>query len=217
MAKGLDRVKNVYSFWGNNPLLYDAQDAITFMGRARRIRGTAAKKMKLKKGGKALEVACGTGRNFKYLEKAVGKQGSIVGFDYTREMLDAAEQLCERKRWKNVTFVQGDAAELDVGEKDFDGVLSVLGISAVPGWEQAIGRCRDVLRPGGILSICDARLFSGALKFLNPLVEDIYDKYAAWDPTKDIPGRMEEVFGNVKVENFNMGTFFIATSIKKEG
>ena len=189
---------------------------VTFLGRAKTIRSRAVKKMALKKDNKVLEVACGSGRNFPYITKAVGKNGFIFGFDYSQEMLYAAKQLSEQNKWSNIKLVQGDAAQLKITEKNFDGVVSVLGISAIPGWEKAINRCHDVLRPGKRFVVCDARLFTGFLKFLNPLVKVIYSKFAAWDPSKNIPKKMKEIFGNVEVENLNLGTFFIATSVKKE-
>ncbi|MEK7117405.1 MAG: class I SAM-dependent methyltransferase [Patescibacteria group bacterium] len=211
----LEKVKKVYSFWGRFPSLYSAQDTITFLGKAKSIRNRAVKKMELKRGNKALEVACGSGRNFPYLVEAVGKEGLILGFDYSQEMLDAAKQVCEQNDWNNIKLVQGDAAQLKIAENNFDGVVSVLGISAIPDWEKALDRCHDILRPGGKLVVCDARLLTGFLKIINPMVRQIYSKLAAWDPSKNIPEKMKEIFGNVEVENLNLGTFFIAVSVKK--
>ncbi len=211
----LKKVKKVYSFWGKFSSLYSAQDTITFLGRAKAIRSRAVKKLDLKIGGKVLEVACGSGRNFPYLVKAVGKGGFILGFDYSQEMLDAAKRLSKQNDWSNIKLVQGDAAQLKITENNFDGVISVLGISAIPDWKKAIDRCHDVLRHGGKFVVCDARLFTGFLKILNPLIKLIYSKFAAWDPSKNIPEEMKEIFGNVEVENLNLGTFFIAVSVKK--
>lgn len=210
----LEKIKKVYSFWGRYPSLYKMQDVVTFLGRAKIIRKKAVEKLGLKRGGKVLEIACGSGRNFPYLVEAVGKEGQIIGFDSSQEMLDAAKQLCKRNGWDNITLVQGDAAQLQIAEKNFDGVLSVLGISAIPKWEKALNRCYDVLRSGGRLVICDARLFSGFLKFLNPMIKLIYSEFAAWDPTKNISGKTKEIFNNVQVEYFNFCTFFIAVAVK---
>ena len=98
----LAKVKAVYSFWGRFPSLYSAQDAITFLGRARTIRSRAVKKIGLKRGDKVLEVACGSGRNFPYLVEAVGKNGFIVGVDYSQKMLGAAKKLCKQNNWNNI-------------------------------------------------------------------------------------------------------------------
>lgn len=212
----LKNVKNVYAFWGKFSSLYDAQDAVTFLGRARKIRRSAVRELGLKKSDEALEVACGSGRNFPYLMEAVGPEGKTVGLDYSKEMLDAAKELCKTNGWTNVTLVSGDAAKLDIGKANFDGVLSVLGISAVPGWENALRRCFDVLKIGGRLVVCDARLFHGRLALLNPIVRFVYSRFAAWDPTKDIPKKMRAIFGNIDVKTYNFGTFFIASSIKRK-
>lgn len=216
-ANRLDRVSSVYSFWGRLPWLYAGQDLITFMGRPGRVRAAAVKALGLQGGEKVLEVGCGTGRNFPHLLRAIGARGRLVGLDYSAEMLAAAERLCRRRGWSNVTLVQGDAAELEVGEDGFDGVLAVLAISAVPGHRRALQRCLEVLRPGGRLVVCDARLFSGRLAPLNAPIEAVYSRWAAWDPSHDPAAEMEEVFGNVEVEVLNLGTFFIATSVKQEG
>ncbi len=130
-------------------------------------------------------------------------------------MLDAAKAFSNEKKWQNITFTQGDATELKVEEVHFDGVLSVLGISAIPKWEDALKRCKDVLRIGGVISICDAQLFEGVFRVLNPLVKIVYSNLAAWNPSNNIPVKLKELFGNVSVEHFNFGTFFIATSVKE--
>ncbi|MFA4954940.1 MAG: methyltransferase domain-containing protein [Patescibacteria group bacterium] len=213
----LEKIKHVYSFWGRFSKLYDAQDAITFLGRARDIRRSAAQGLGLKPGDSVLEVACGSGRDFPYLIEAVGPEGKIIGQDYSPEMLEAAKKLCAVNGWTNVTLMAGDAAKLDLDKTGFDGVLSILGISAVPDWRNAIQKCFGVLKVGGKLVVCDARLFSGWLAVLNPLVKAIYSRFAAWDPSKDIPQEMRTIFGNVEIKTYNFGTFFIASSEKKSG
>lgn len=204
-------------FWGRFPGLYAAQDRVTFMGRPGRIRGAAVGALRLKEGDRVLEVGCGSGRNFSHTERAIGTEGKLVGFDFSGEMLSSAERLCRRRGWGNVTLIQGDAAELEVGGDGFDGVLAVLALSAIPSHRAALERCRALLRPGGVLSVCDARLFGGHLAFLNPLVRATYTRWAAWDPDKDLPAGIADAFGNVEVAELNLGTFFVATAVKREG
>lgn len=211
----LARVKHMYSMWGRFSFLYSAQDYITFLARPGFIRNTAVKKLGLRRGDRVLEIACGTGRNFRYVLEAIGPEGRLVGFDYTQEMLDAAARLCKRRGWNNVEFLQGDAARLDIPEPNFDGVLCVLGMSVIPEWEKALMQCKRVLRPGGVLSVCDQRLYRRLLRFLNPMVEAIYSRLAVWNSSRDIPKKMEEIFGNVQVQDFNLGSFFVATSVKR--
>lgn len=212
----LQHVRKVYAFWGHHPAIYAASDYLTFLGRPALVRGRAVQALDLKNDATVLELGCGTGRNLPFLKDSVGEKGKIVGFDYSLDMLSAAGGLVRKNGWKNVTLIQGDAAVLDMDEPVFDGVLSVLAVSAIPNWQEALLRCHEVLRPGGILSVCDACLFHGPLKVLNPLIRLFYRKYAAWDPTRDIPGQMNRIFGNISVERFNLGTFFVAKSVKKK-
>ncbi|MHB8876992.1 MAG: class I SAM-dependent methyltransferase [Myxococcaceae bacterium] len=212
----LDSVRRAYSFWGRHPGFYAAQDYFTFLGRPKRVRRRAVEALGVGRGAKVLEVGCGTGRNFPFLLERIGPEGELVGFDYSSAMLGAAGAGCRARGHVNVRLVQGDAAELsDVGS-GFDAVLSVLAVSAIPGWEAALGRCFEVLRPGGVLVVCDGRLFGGALSVLNPAVRGVYARFAAWRPGRDIAGRMRELFGHVAEESLNLGTFFVARARKPE-
>ncbi len=212
----LATVRDVYSTWGRHPLLYAAQDWITFAGRPRAIRRRAVSALGLRTGARVLEVACGTGRNFDELERAIGATGSLVGLDYNGEMLEAARRHTVRRGWRNVELVQGDAAVLDVGSEPFDGVLCVLGMSAIPDHRRALERCRAVLRPGGVMVVCDGRPFTGMLAAANPLVRPIYGCWAAWNPERDVVGDMRRVFGEVSVDALNAGTLFVARATQRE-
>lgn len=216
-ARDLGAVERIYRSWGHHPRLYAAQDLVTFLGRHRTIRRRAVEAMGVGRGARVLEVACGTGRNFSYVEDAIGPEGTLVGLDYSQEVLDAARGAVARHRWSNIRLVHGDAAELDVGSEPFDGVLCVLGFSAMPGHFAALQRCQAVLRPDGRLSVCDARLFSGRLSKLNLLIRSIYVPATGWNPDRDVVRDMERVFGNVTAESFNAGTFFVAWAEKREG
>jgi ubiquinone/menaquinone biosynthesis C-methylase UbiE len=212
----LGDIARIYRTWGRHPRLYAAQDLLTFLGRHRTIRRRAVAALQVGRGARVLEVAAGTGRNFSYIEDVIGPEGTLVALDYSGEMLDAAKALAARRGWHNIEFVQGDASRLEVGAAPFDAVLCVLGFSAMPGHLVALRRCRDVLRARGVLSVCDARPFSGLLSMLNPLLRAIYVPTTGWHPDRDVARDMEQVFGNVATETFNAGTFFVAWAQKRE-
>lgn len=215
-ADGLSAVRRVYAVWGRHPHLYAAQDWITFLGRPHEIRRRAVAAMAVAKGERVLELACGTGRNFSYIEAAIGADGQLVGFDLSTEMLASARAQAARSGWHNVQLVPGDAAVLDGVAGPFDGVLCVLGMSAIPDMAAAVERCHDVLRPGGILSVCDARLFTSRLgRVINPAVRAVYTRLAEWDPERDVPEAIRRVFGNLHMETCNGGSFFVAHAIKR--
>jgi ubiquinone/menaquinone biosynthesis C-methylase UbiE len=89
-------------------------------------------------------------------------------------------------------------------------------MSVIPDYRSALRRCREVLRPGGTLVICDAQPIGGPLKVFNPLLRAVYARFGDWDPDRGIPQVMNEVFGNVAVRFFNFRSLFIAASKKAE-
>ncbi|MDP4015394.1 MAG: methyltransferase domain-containing protein [Candidatus Nanopelagicales bacterium] len=211
----LDSVRSVYRYWGVHPGLYAAQDWVTFLGRPDRVRAAAVAAMGARPGDRVLEIGCGTGRNFRYVQDVIGHSGTLVGVDASPDMLAAARELSARRGWRNVSVIEGDASELRVA--GFDRVLAVLALSAFPEPSLALARCHEALRPGGTLAVCDARGFAGRLSALNRLVVPVYRRWAAWNPDRGIPAGIADVFGNVSTQSLNGGTFFIATAVKTEG
>lgn len=213
MQYSLDHVKKTYHVWGRYPFLYKLACVVTFIGREWTLRRAAVQALELQKDDTVLDLACGTGLNFSFLENAVGENGKIIAFDYSKEMLSAAEQRAAKHGWKNIMFVQGDAAELSLDTK-VDGVLSTLGISAIPEHKKALQKAAQILKNGKRISILDAQLSSGIWKIFNPLIAKIYTHWASWDYTKKIPEDLAQLFHDVKIKYYNGGTIYIASGKK---
>ena len=211
----LNFINRVYSFWGRAPFIYNALNIITFLGKENFLRQQTVATVRLKKGDTALDIACGFGVNFRNLRNAVGKEGKIIGFDYTQGMLDAAKRLyIDKLGWKNLELIQGDAAELDLKEESIDGIISTLGISAIPRHFQALKRAKKSLKTGRNMVILDASLFSGPLKILNPFLKLSYIIAASWDYKKDIIGDFSKLFNDINIKMYNKGTMYIMKGTK---
>ncbi len=213
MDYSLNQVKKTYHVWGRHPLLYKFACAITFLGQEKKLRKLAVAALNLKNGDTVLDVACGSGLNHPFLEHALGPEGRIIAFDFSDAMLAAAKDQAERKGWKNITFIQGDAAELALDTK-VDGVLSTLGISAIPKHKEALDHALATLKDGKKISILDARLPTGFWSIFNPLIACVYGHWASWDYTEDIPRYLKSTLAGVEVKSYNGGTFYIASGTK---
>src|SRR6266516_3077142 len=119
-----------------------------------RYRQLAVESLSLHSGDTVIDLACGTGLNFKYLQRAVGEKGRIVGADLTDAMLDRARQRVVMNRWHNVDLIQADLAEYSfpIGVA---GILSSYAITLVPEFDRVIQRGAAALHPGGRLAILD--------------------------------------------------------------
>lgn len=212
MKYSLKHVKNTYRIWGQHPFLYKFACIITFLGQENKLRKLAVGELKLKQGDSVLDLACGTGLNFQFLEDAVKSNGKIIAFDYSNEMLKAAKQRAQKNNWDNIEFIQGDAARLSLNTK-VDGVLSTLGISAIPQHKEALKKAVNVLKKTKRISILDAQLPSGFWRMINPLIAYVYRNWASWDYTKNIPKDLGQLVNNTRTKYYNGGTIYITYGV----
>ncbi len=117
-------------------------------------RQLAVESLSLHSGDTVIDLACGTGLNFKYLQRAVGEKGRIIGVDLTDAMLNQARQRVVANGWLNVDLVQADLAEyfFPTGAA---GIMSSYAITLVPKFDSVIRLGAEALHPGGRLAVLD--------------------------------------------------------------
>src|SRR5437588_4461375 len=100
-----------------------------------------------------LDVGCGPGFYVRELLDEIGPNGSIVAVDASPDMLALARRRCEGRA--NVTFREGNAAALPVGDGEFDAALCVQVMEYVPDPAGALAEIHRALRPGGRALVWD--------------------------------------------------------------
>jgi demethylmenaquinone methyltransferase / 2-methoxy-6-polyprenyl-1,4-benzoquinol methylase len=100
----------------------------------------------LRPGDSAIDLACGTGSLTRALAKTVGPNGSVLGVDFSAEMLRAAEA----KPAANVEYRLGDATDLSgVPSGRFDAATIAYGARNIPDLDGLFAEMARVLKPGG--------------------------------------------------------------------
>lgn len=94
--------------------------------------------------GAVLDVACGTGENFPYLNQA----SSITAFDLSSEMVREADRRRREMRIE-LELMVGDAQEMPFSDDTFDHVLSAFSTCTFPDYIAAFQEMKRVVRPGG--------------------------------------------------------------------
>ena len=109
----------------------------------------------LKEGAEVLEVACGTGAALPALGAAVGRKGSILGVDISKEMLSRAWERARKQKIRNATFREVDVDKLSIefDEESFDAVFCCNGLPNFLRPRRAITEMSYVLREGGRLAL----------------------------------------------------------------
>ena len=103
-----------------------------------------------------VELGCGTGLNFAYVQQGIGPQGKIIGVDLTDAMLDVARDRVTRERWTNVELVQADLAGWQFPD-GISGVYSTLALTLVPEYDTIIERASRAMRAGRRLAVLDMK------------------------------------------------------------
>ena len=104
----------------------------------------------LEPGGRALDLACGTGSLTRDLAKKVGPKGYVLGIDFSREMLRAARS----RPSPNIEYRLGDATDLrGVPSGAFDAATIAYGARNIPDLTALFSEIARCLGPGGV-AVC---------------------------------------------------------------
>ena len=86
----------------------------------------------LKMGDRVLVFCCGTGLDFPHILKMIGKEGEIVGVDFSSKMLDQAKDRIRKNKWENIELIEADITQFkDQLDKEFDVGVCNLGMSII--------------------------------------------------------------------------------------
>ncbi|MBX0297620.1 class I SAM-dependent methyltransferase [Haloarcula nitratireducens] len=142
--KSTDEIADAYADVADKLARWQRLDQL-FAGRYRRRRFEDAN-------GRVLDVACGTGRNFRYLEAA----SEVVGIDISEKMLAHARKELGRLEMDG-TVQQMDAQTLDFPADSFDTVISSFSTCTFPDPIAALHEMERVCAPDGEILLLEHR------------------------------------------------------------
>ncbi len=185
-------------------------------------RKRAVELLDLQSGQTIIDIACGTGANFKHI-KATKIDLDIYGTDFSEGMLKKGQITINKNNWNNITLFQSDARELTPHfiknqlkkELYFDRVICFLGLSVIPDWEKVLDKILDLLNENGKIVIVD--VFAEKRDFNTWLVE----KFAKADLNRQIWQTLKRKTHHFQYEYLPVkeskvgGKIFVATGIKK--
>ena len=74
----------------------------------------AVDRLDLRPGDVVLDVGCGTGLSFPFIEERLGPSGRIVGIDLSPDMLALARERADAAGWENVTLIESAVEEAEI-------------------------------------------------------------------------------------------------------
>lgn len=192
---------------------YDKMNSIISFRRHKAWRKDVMKRMKVKKGSKALDLCTGTGDWAIALADYVGDSGQVIGLDFSKNMLSIAEEKLSEEHEDFLEFVYGNAMDLPYEDHSFDYVTIGFGLRNVPDYMTVLKEMYRVVKPGGVVVCLETSqptmpvfrqlyyfYFRHIMPRLGRLFAKSYEEYA-WlhESAKDFPDKkeLEEMFYEV--------------------
>ena len=163
---------------------------------------------------RVLDVGCGAGNyTLKLLQFLPHLEVTLN--DLSRPMLDRAQQRVAAVGVKNISVLQGDVRELELGEAQFDIIMAAAVLHHLRGdeeWHAAFRKFHYALRPGGSIWISD--LVTHSTTAVHELMWRRYGEYLT--QLKDEEYR-EQVFAYIDKEDTPRPLLFQVDTLRAAG
>jgi demethylphylloquinol methyltransferase len=83
-----------------------------------------------KKGEKILDLCSGTGKAASWIAANVGREGEVVGLDFSKQMIEIAKK--RSNGLGNVTFIERDVTQIWDHRGDYDGIFTSFALHELP-------------------------------------------------------------------------------------
>ena len=141
---------------------YDKGNQVLSLGLHHRWRRATVREAGAKQGDRVLDCATGTGDLAFEFQRAVGREGRVLGIDFCAEMLDVARAKAVEERLAT-QFEEADALELPHADGSFDIASIAFGIRNVDDPALGVSEMARVVRPGGSVAVLEFGQPGGAM------------------------------------------------------
>ena len=146
LPRGEERARLVQEMFDRIAGRYELLNTLMTAGLHRVWNRVAVRATGLGPGGRALDLACGTGSLTRDLAKRVSPEGYVLGVDFSNEMLKAAKG----RPATNIEYHLGDATNLGgIASGSFEAVTIAYGARNIPDLDALFREMARVVRPGG--------------------------------------------------------------------
>ncbi len=237
MKNQTNKEKKVYETFQTISQDYDKLNDIISFNMHKRWKRDTIKELNIVKNSKMLDVCCGTGDFSIMLSLETDKKVSVIGLDFSENMLSVAKEKKEELKLDSVEFVHGNAMDLPFKDNTFDNVTIGFGLRNTPDYEKAIREMMRVVKPGGKVACLDTshptfpiykQLYWFYFKNIMPRIGQLFSKHKEeyqWlnDSTEQFLSKKElkELFlkvglKNVKVKSYAGGSAALHIGVKSK-
>jgi ubiquinone/menaquinone biosynthesis C-methylase UbiE len=205
-----DKIRSIYDKASSaHPLLsWHAEEILTG---TKIYREKAISSLNLTENSIVLDVACGTGFNFRFIENYIGNNGKIVGVELSPKTVELAKKLIVKQRWTNIELVNMSIMDYEP-EILFDAVVCTQAMEIIP--RAAVDKIFQLLKPQGRFAMLGMKLSSRIpYRLLNPFME-YSAKSGGIDIHRDVYKYIEAKCSKVSYEECLGGFYYILSTSK---
>ena len=206
-----ERIKSIYDRASSAPtfLSWYAEEILTGM---KIYREKAVSYLHLTDKSIVLDVACGVGFNFNFIENYLNNNGKIVGVDISPKTIALAKKLAVKQRWTNIEFVNMSIMDYEL-KFFFDAAICTQAMEIIP--EDAVNKIFQMLKPQGRFAMIGMKISSRIPynRMLNLLIE-CFAKSGGIDIRRDVYKYIQSKYSKVSYEEFLGGFYYILSTSK---
>lgn len=153
MSGPYSKESNLRNLFDSIAPYYDLINSLTSFGRHHYWRRALIELSGVYQGGTVLDVCCGTGVITLGLAEKVGRQGKVVGVDFSEGMLRIAQKNREKSKFRsNIELIAANALQLPFAADTFDCAVIGYGLRNVADLKRALLEIKRVIKPGAKLA-----------------------------------------------------------------
>jgi ubiquinone/menaquinone biosynthesis C-methylase UbiE len=173
------------------------------------IRKQAIGYLNLADGSAVIDVGCGTGSSFQYIEEIIGDEGKILGVEPSKSMISGARERVKREGWKNIILSEATIEDVHV-EEMYDGAL-LFAMHDVFNSMEGLKKIHALLKDGGRIACVGPRLQEQRFfRIFNPFLNVLFRRMAISQENKYRPWQLvESLFVTEKMIELKHGLIFI--------
>jgi ubiquinone/menaquinone biosynthesis C-methylase UbiE len=152
-------IERLYNFVSKIPFFWEIDSIVCRATEKSPYRSVLIDKLNLSEGSKVLDMACGTGLNFRLLEEKIGAGGSITAVDNSEKTLALAKKRIAVRKYDNITISKssGDNFKSPVIH---DAALCTFAIEIIPPYKETLRTMIDAVKNSGRIGIIGFKLSS---------------------------------------------------------
>lgn len=176
----------------------------------KRVRSKAVELLRLSPGNRVLDVGCGSGGSFPFLQRAVGPEGSVIGVEISPESAESARRRVAKNQWKIVTVAESDARDFSP-EGRFDGLL-MFAAPDIFAKKETLEHILNCMKKGARVAAFGAKLSDRGLgRILNPVLTSLFRLSFATTPRPEHEpwGMLADYCEDIEVHQYFFGLMFL--------